>query len=298
MNKHLRQQVINAYLSRKDGFDWSGLMRYAQAILSSRDEIEENITPPEFDVGKAKQAQKEGRTYLEVANIRIDPKEFRANCAKMLDAYIRNGVLHDPEQVESMKGIKWDDLTDRTISMAVVDPDEFFSLALLDLSKEKSDRAFKVVLAGLLISIVRSYLNSIGQAMTELLSHTDEVASSNKSLACPVCGTAATISAVKENAETRMGTKELFCACCGTAWPFERVRCGFCGQTNPDKLGYLCADEDRSHSLYVCTECGGVLPTVFQSALKAPLDYDVEMVASGLVQTLYKRTILGKDEAQ
>lgn len=289
MNKKLRKHVIESYLNRKDGFKWAGLMQYAQALLDSLDELQKNLDAPKFRKEYAQLALKEKMSYLEVACIELDPKQFRVNCAKLLDIYIRNGALSGPEKIDLMRNVNWSDLEDDTISLATIDPNEFFDVATWDLGKNEPDETFPVVLAGLLIGVVRCYLNLIGQGMTEYLSKTDEVSSADKPLCCPVCGSSASLSGVKENAESKAGTRELFCSCCGTVWPFERIRCGLCGQTNPDELTYVCADEDLGHGLHVCRECGGLLPTVFQDALKSDIDYDVEMVASIVVQALYNK---------
>lgn len=292
MSSKIRQKVIDAYLSRKDGFDWSGLMHYAQALLTSRDEVKNTMNFPEFDEAKARQALQEGKCYLQVANLRIDPRQFRDNCRKMFKLYIKNGLIHDPDQIKALEKINWEDLTDKTVSMAMVDPNDFFVRASMDLSTGEANDVFQLVLAGLLISVVRCYLNPTGEAMAKLFSSLDEKTSSDKPLTCPVCGSVASISAVKEYEEGKSSTRELFCACCGASWPFERIRCGLCGQTNPDKLNYVFADEDPGHRLHVCSMCNGALPTVFQDALKVPIDYDVEIIASSLVQTLYNQKLL------
>lgn len=76
MNKELREKAIDAYLSQKEGFDWSGLMHYAQALLGSRDEVEMGINAPKLDDEKFNQAQKEGKKYLEVADSKSIPNSF------------------------------------------------------------------------------------------------------------------------------------------------------------------------------------------------------------------------------
>ncbi|MCD8243903.1 MAG: formate dehydrogenase accessory protein FdhE, partial [Parabacteroides sp.] len=239
MNKELREKAIEAYLSQKEGFDWSGLMHYAQVLLGSRDDVQMGINSPKPDGEKFKQAQKEGKKYLENADIKIDPNRFRDNCAKMLESYIRKGVLHDSVQVKSMKAINWQDLTDKSISMAMVDPNKFFLLASMDLASEDQTGTFQMALAGLLINVVRAYLDSTGEAMTELLSSSKDSSLSPKSLACPVCGSVASISSIDESESSKSRGRKLFCACCGTAWPFETERCGLCGQTDPEKRDYL-----------------------------------------------------------
>lgn len=74
-------------------------------------------------------------------------------------------------------------------------------------------------------------------------------------------------------------------------WPFERIRCALCGNTNSNKLKYVYADEDPAHRMHVCEDCGGAMATVFQDALKGPMDYDIELITTGVILSMYEDSL-------
>ena len=127
--------------------------------------------------------------------------------------------------------------------------------------------------------------------MTHELSKVDEAKSGDAPLGCPTCGAPAAISSVSEGTEGNSNKRYLFCSCCGTQWPFERIRCALCGNTNSNKLKYVYADEDPAHRMHVCEDCGGAMATVFQDALKGPMDYDIELITTGVILSMYEDSL-------
>ena len=104
------------------------------------------------------------------------------------------------------------------------------------------------------------------------------------------------ISSVSEGTEGNSNNRYLFCSCCGTQWPFERIRCALCGNTNSNKLKYVYADEDPAHRMHVCEDCGGAMATVFQDALKGPMDYDIELITTGVILSMYEDSLENEDK--
>ncbi|MCD8339669.1 MAG: formate dehydrogenase accessory protein FdhE [Burkholderiales bacterium] len=286
MDKTTRLNAIEDYKKKKDGFDWSGLMEYAGNVLSSRDEISTGIETPPFSKEKAEEALKEGVPYLKLEPVLIDPAQFRKKCEELEQLYIDKGLFHGAEQLQAVKKFDWDKLTDKTIGKAGVSPNDFF----LDASKElcaEDEKISTILLAGLLVNVVRAYLNGTGEEMTEFLAHRDPVRTSNQPMKCPTCNEPATLGAVLEGVENSGNAKRLYCVCCGTVWPFERIRCAHCGNRNSSKLKYIHTEQDTAHRLYVCEECGGYTPTVFQDTLGAALDYDIEQTALSVLESIY-----------
>lgn len=295
MTESLREKAIEGYLDRDDGVDWMGLMTYANSMFDVRDSIKPNLPAFKFDGEEARRLFNEHSAYLKVHPLIIDPKDFRDNCRLLQKRFIETGVINEPHQIEMLNALDWDKLSDETIELAGKDPSELFERASADLGIDAEDGESQSVLAGLFINIIRAYLKPVGVAMTDALTRLDEVAVRDKPLLCPTCGSVPTISSVSEVAGTQSNERKLFCSCCGTVWPFERVRCACCGNTNSNKLKYFYADEDPAHRLHACKECRGVMPTVFQNVLKGELDYDIELVAMGVVQNLYEDQIKGQD---
>lgn len=295
MTESLREKAIEGYLDRDDGVDWKGLMTYANSMFDVRDSIKPNLPSFKFDGEEARRLFNEHSAYLKALPLIIDPKDFRDNCRLLQKRFIETGVINEPHQIEMLNTLDWDKLPDEVIALAGKDPSELFERASSDLGIDAEDGESQSVLAGLFINIIRAYLKPVGEAMTDALTRLDEVAVRDKPLLCPTCGSVPAISSVSEVAGTQSNERKLFCSCCGTVWPFERVRCAYCGNTNSNKLKYIYADEDPAHRLHACKECGGVMPTVFQNVLKGELDYDIELVAMGVVQNLYEDQIKDQD---
>ncbi len=68
---------------------------------------------------------------------------------------------------------------------------------------------------------------------------------------CPICG-----SYTRTGYMSGEGRKlTLKCEVCGMEWPFQRLKCPFCGNEDNKKLGFYSLD-DNKFRLYVCDECG------------------------------------------
>lgn len=284
--KKERSAAVGYYRNLAGDFDWNALMDYTSGVLEARDAVEDAQAPRVFSTETARRALLSQTAYLKLSSQTIDPVLFRAHCADILEDFINRGIVHD-EQIEAMRHIDWKALDDNVCLLAGSDPNEFFIEAVPLLLGEKRSELAEVVLAGLLINVVRAYLAGCGKSMTEYLSTQSFAEVSANSFKCPTCGQPASLSQVIDVSGEAVHERRLFCACCGTAWPYERIRCGLCGQRDGDKLQYLCADEDKLHRLHVCEVCGGVLPTVFQDALNHPFDADIEQSACGLIQSLW-----------
>ena len=74
---------------------------------------------------------------------------------------------------------------------------------------------------------------------------------------CPVCGAQAGIARLDDG-----GRRHLACTVCGTEWPYARIGCPSCGQTEGDKLRYIWVEGDDAHRVLICDDCGGYLKTV------------------------------------
>lgn len=293
--KKERQAAVDYYRNLSGDFDWNALMDYTSGVLEARDAVEDAQSAPDFNEETARSAIASGSAYLKLSPQPIDSASFRKHCSDILEDFISRGIVHD-EQIEAMRHIEWDKLRDEVCALAGSDPNEFFIEAVPQLLGEKRSELAEVVLAGLLINVVRAYLGGCGTSMSGYLSSQNREEVPANSFKCPTCGQPASLSQIIDASEDCGHERRLFCACCGTAWPYERRRCGLCGQTDTDKLQYLCADEDKLHRLHVCEACGGVLPTVFQDAMNHPFDADIEQSACGLIQSLWLEETGGTEE--
>lgn len=261
-----------------------------------RDELEIAEVEDNFDSETAQKAIKSKTPYLTLRPLQINPAEFRKDLQKLQDAFIEKGVINVDEQVAKLKALDWNKLTDATIKLAGEDPTAFYEVATKEVLGEEADEDMMAVIAGLLLNVLRRYFQNLGEDMTHELSKVDEAKSGDAPLGCPTCGAPAAISSVSEGTEGNSNNRYLFCSCCGTQWPFERIRCALCGNTNSNKLKYVYADEDPAHRMHVCEDCGGAMATVFQDALKGPMDYDIELITTGVILSMYEDSLENEDK--
>ena len=74
---------------------------------------------------------------------------------------------------------------------------------------------------------------------------------------CPICGAAPDFALL----DRETGARRLVCSRCHSEWPYARVRCPFCGTTDPTKLHYYLG-EDRVYRLYGCALCQRYIKTM------------------------------------
>ena len=74
---------------------------------------------------------------------------------------------------------------------------------------------------------------------------------------CPVCGGAPDFAAL--DAET--GARRLLCSRCDAQWPYQRIGCPFCGNTDHTQIVYY-PSADGVYRLYVCQACRHYLKTI------------------------------------
>lgn len=43
--------------------------------------------------------------------------------------------------------------------------------------------------------------------------------------------------------------------------------------------------------MHVCEDCGGAMATVFEDALKGPMDYDIELITTGVILSMYEDSL-------
>ncbi len=69
---------------------------------------------------------------------------------------------------------------------------------------------------------------------------------------CPVCGSHTRVGFLRGEGKKL----HLHCTVCGAEWPFQRIKCPFCGNEDQDRLGFYTVGGDNRFRLYFCDECG------------------------------------------
>ena len=97
---------------------------------------------------------------------------------------------------------------------------------------------------------------------------------------CPACGAAPLLGELRSNGLSGAERERVLrCGRCLTAWPFPRLRCARCGETNHERLSYLHGPgEEAYRRAEVCSSCRSYLKTI---AVLAPLSL-IEMTNADL----------------
>ena len=69
---------------------------------------------------------------------------------------------------------------------------------------------------------------------------------------CPVCGSHTRVGFMRGEGKKL----HLYCTVCGAEWPFQRIKCPFCGNEDQERLGFYTVGGDNRFRLYFCDECG------------------------------------------
>jgi len=85
----------------------------------------------------------------------------------------------------------------------------------------------------------------------------DEFKSWQLAAICPFCGKRSHFSRLR----AADGRRFMFCENCFTEWETRYLYCVHCGNDNPDKIQYLCLEDNMSYQLYTCEECKGYMKT-------------------------------------
>lgn len=75
---------------------------------------------------------------------------------------------------------------------------------------------------------------------------------------CPICGAWPTLAEIRGLERTR----KLRCARCGGEWGSALLRCVYCAETDPQRLGFLLEGSDETRKVETCATCKGYLKTL------------------------------------
>jgi FdhE protein len=93
---------------------------------------------------------------------------------------------------------------------------------------------------------------------------------------CPICGKEPKIGEIKEEE----GHRYLFCNQCGIEWPYQRIKCPFCGNEEQQTLAYFTVEDDEHYRVDVCNECKRYIKIVDFREMKEEANLDVEDIAT------------------
>ncbi len=78
---------------------------------------------------------------------------------------------------------------------------------------------------------------------------------------CPTCGRPPLAGTIGDEPD-HLGRRRLLCSLCSTAWPFPRLTCAACLETDPDKLEHHVSDSWPHVRIDACRSCDTYLKTI------------------------------------
>ncbi|MFN3534705.1 MAG: formate dehydrogenase accessory protein FdhE, partial [Desulfatiglandales bacterium] len=74
---------------------------------------------------------------------------------------------------------------------------------------------------------------------------------------CPICGYPPGLATLRGE-----GSLSLYCSLCWQGWDYKRLRCVFCSNEDPSKLGYFQVEGEMGSRVYYCDMCHGYIKTL------------------------------------
>jgi len=106
--------------------------------------------------------------------------------------------------------------------------------------------------------LCRPFFHRLGELLAEAA-----IGATEARATCPSCGGPPRFGRLARDD----GRRFLWCDLCNIQWPFRRLTCAFCGNTQQTKLGYLSIEEDPHHRIDVCEGCRCYLRAVDERGL-------------------------------
>lgn len=88
---------------------------------------------------------------------------------------------------------------------------------------------------------------------------------------CPLCGSFPDMACLGEE-----GKRFLHCELCGYEWYYPRLKCPFCENDEPKKLGYFESEEEEGFRVDFCKKCNRYIKTLDMRVIEAPAPLELE----------------------
>ena len=88
---------------------------------------------------------------------------------------------------------------------------------------------------------------------------------------CPLCGSSPDMAYLGEE-----GKRFLHCELCGYEWYYPRLKCPFCENDQPKKLGYFVSEEEEGFRVDFCKKCNRYIKTLDMRVIEQPAPLELE----------------------
>ena len=88
---------------------------------------------------------------------------------------------------------------------------------------------------------------------------------------CPLCGSYPDMAYLGDQ-----GKRFLHCELCGYEWYYPRLKCPFCENDQPKKLGYFESEEEEGFRVDFCKKCNRYIKTLDMRVIEQPAPLELE----------------------
>ena len=88
---------------------------------------------------------------------------------------------------------------------------------------------------------------------------------------CPLCGSYPDMAYLGDQ-----GKRFLHCELCGYEWAYPRLKCPFCKNDQPKKLGYFVSEEEEGFRVDFCKKCRRYIKTLDMRVIEQPAPLELE----------------------
>jgi len=88
---------------------------------------------------------------------------------------------------------------------------------------------------------------------------------------CPLCGSSPDVAYLNEE-----GKRFLHCELCGYEWYYQRLKCPFCENNEPEELGYFVSEEEEGFRVDFCKKCNRYVKTLDKRVIVSLVPLELE----------------------
>ena len=239
MTEENRERALAELAEQRGKYpDLASLFDFQTELLRIQLAAENSWGSIDYDPSRARAALERGVPLLKEIGIEIDETLLVTMLEEVCSLALKS-QLGTPEEIEAIESLAEGPGRLRSLAEEYLD-----NGASLDLDRE--------LLLLILKETLRPLLWHYAQALGPLLAE-----ESWREGRCPICSGEPDLAYLQEES----GACSLVCSRCDTEWPFQRLKCPFCGNDDHGSMAYYLGEEETLR-LYICEWCRHYLKTV------------------------------------
>jgi len=188
----------------------------------------------------------QGLPIIAVNRIRLNETELGELFEKISSALARFGTGKKSAVEKFSEARRSGEISLKNLALAVID-DGYLNKVSEKVGVGREETFF------LAQALVTPFLRTCARSLKDKV-NLDKVVTNR----CPICGGAPLMAMLRKED----GKRILECSLCAARWPFQRLKCLFCGNENADTLGFFFVEEEAAYRVDKCDKCKGYIKTV------------------------------------